>query len=435
MKRIIESFLVSTEFQTFIRQKKTLMLLLIILLSLPAPGQVQLNDNAKISLLTASPWYGAVYAFFGHTAIRVQDDSTGVDLVFNYGYFDSSQPYFIYNFVRGKTDYILGDLPFEAFLNEYGYRGQQVVEQELNLSPAEKQQLYHALLVNALPENREYRYDFLYDNCTTRPRDLVEKYTHGMIQYPPTAPGQSYRDLVHECVDGYPWVKFGIDLLIGSPADSTIDVRAKMFIPDYLMDSFEGATIQRGDTLNVPLVKNTEMLLPVDKEINKRSEGVVFTPILTAFALLLLTIIVSLIQLIKLNKTKLARIYDTVLFAVAGLAGIILLVLMYFSEHPATNPNWNFVWLNPFALIAASFFWMKSANKAVYFYHFINFALLTLFLLLWWWIPQQLPVATIPFSMSLWLRSGTNIYMLRKRRLKNKQFTTSKHLKAGWGGL
>lgn len=435
MKRIIESFLVSTEFQTFIRQKKTLMLLLIILLSLPAPGQVQLNDNAKISLLTASPWYGAVYAFFGHTAIRVQDDSTGVDLVFNYGYFDSSQPYFIYNFVRGKTDYILGDLPFEAFLDEYGYRGQQVVEQELNLSPAEKQQLYHALLVNALPENREYRYDFLYDNCTTRPRDLVEKYTHGMIQYPPTAPGQSYRDLVHECVDGYPWVKFGIDLLIGSPADSTIDVRAKMFIPDYLMDSFEGATIQRGDTLNVPLVKNTEMLLPVDKEINKRSEGVVFTPILTAFALLLLTIIVSLIQLIKLNKTKLARIYDTVLFAVAGLAGIILLVLMYFSEHPATNPNWNFVWLNPFALIAASFFWMKSANKAVYFYHFINFALLTLFLLLWWWIPQQLPVATIPFSMSLWLRSGTNIYMLRKRRLKNKQFTTSKHLKAGWGGL
>lgn len=435
MKRIIESSLVSTEFQTFIRQKKTLMLLFIILLSLPAPGQVQLNDNAKISLLTASPWYGAVYAFFGHTAIRVQDDSTGVDQVFNYGYFDSSQPHFIYNFIRGKTDYILGGLPFEAFLNEYGYRGQQVVEQELNLSPAEKQQLYHALMVNVLPENREYRYNYFYDNCSTRPRDMVEEYTEGIIQYPPTGSDQSYRDLVHECVDGYPWVKFGIDLLIGSPADSTINVRDKMFIPDYLMDSFEGATIQRGDTLNVPLVKNTEMLLPVDKEINKRSEGVVFTPILTAFALLLLTIIVSLIQLIKLNKTQLARIYDTVLFVIAGLAGIILLVLMYFSEHPATNPNWNFVWLNPFALIAASFFWMKSANKAVYFYHFINFALLTLFLLLWWLIPQQLPLATIPFSMSLWFRSGINIYILRKRRLKNKQFTTSKHLKAGWGGL
>ncbi|NLX65296.1 MAG: hypothetical protein GXZ19_00705, partial [Bacteroidales bacterium] len=110
-------------------------------------------------------------------------------------------------------------------------------------------------------------------------------------------------------------------------------------------------------------------------------------------------------------------------------------VLMFFSDHPATNPNWNFVWLNPFALIAAFFFWMKSAKKAVYFYHFINFALLTFFLLLWWLIPQQLPLATIPFSMNLWIRSGTNIYMLRKRRLKNRQFTTSRDLKAGWGGL
>ena len=208
-----------------------------------------------------------------------------------------------------------------------------------------------------------------------------------------------------------------------------------MFIPAYLMDSFEGAIIQRGDSLTEPLVKNSEIILPFDKEKNKREEGVVFTPLLTAFVLLFLTILISMIQVVKMNQTKLTRLYDTILFAIAGLAGIILLVLMYFSEHPATNPNWNFVWLNPFALIAAFFFWMKSANKAVYFYHFINFALLMLFLLLWWLIPQQLPWATIPFSMSLCLRSGTNIYMLRKRRLKNRQFTTSRHLKAGWGGL
>ncbi|MEA5129764.1 MAG: DUF4105 domain-containing protein [Proteiniphilum sp.] len=435
MKRIIESFLLKTELHTFIRQKKIILLPLIILFCLPLLAQVQLNDNAKISLLTASPWYGPIYAFFGHTAIRVQDDSTGVDVVFNYGYFDSSQPHFIYNFIRGKTDYVVGDTSFEAFLSEYGYRGQQVVEQELNLSSAEKQQLYDALTINALPENRSYRYNYFYDNCSTRPRDMVEKYTDGIIQYPATAADQSYRDLVHECVDGYPWYRFGIDLLIGSPADSTINVRAKMFIPDYLMHSFEEATIQRGDTLNVPLVKNSEILLPVDTERNSRSEGGIFAPDITSFVLLLLTIIVSLIQVAKLNTTSLTRFYDTLLFAIAGLAGIILLVLMYFSEHPATNPNWNFVWLNPFALIAASFFWMKSANKAVYFYHFINFALLTLFLLLWWLIPQQLPLATIPFSMSLWFRSGTNIYMLRKKRLKNKQFTTSKHLKAGWGGL
>lgn len=435
MKQIIESFLLKTEIRIFTRKKKILIVPFILLFCLPLPAQVQLNDDAKISLLTASPWYGPIYAFFGHTGIRVQDDSTGVDVVFNYGYFDSTQPHFIYHFIRGKTDYIVGGTTFEAFLSEYGYHGQQVIEQELNLSPEEKQRLFDALIINALPENRGYRYNYFYDNCATRPRDMVEKYTDGIIQYLSTTSNQSYRDLVHECVDGYPWTKFGIDLLIGSSADSIIDVRGKMFIPDYLMSSFDGATIQKGDTLSIPLVKNKEILLSVDTEINKRGEGVMFPPFLTAFVLFLLTMAISLVQIVKLNRTQFVRLYDTILFSIAGMAGIILLVLMFFSEHPATNPNWNFIWLNPFALIAASFFWMKSANKAVYFYHFINFVLLTLFLLLWWLIPQQLPLATIPFSMSLWFRSGTNIYMLRRKQLKNKQYTTSRHLKAGWGGL
>lgn len=431
----MKQYRLQTDCPAFIRHKKLFALLLILSCILPAKSQVRLNDNAKVSLLTASPWYGAVYAYFGHTAIRIQDDSTGVDVAFNYGYFDSSQPYFYYNFIRGKTDYVLGAIPFEAFIEEYADHGQQMVEQELNLLPVEKQQLFDALSINALPENRGYRYNYFYDNCSTRPRDMIEKFTNGIINYPATPAPQSYRDLVHECVDGFPWIRFGIDLLIGSHADTVINVRDKMFIPAYLMNSFEGAVIQRSDTLSGALVKNNEILLPVDNELNKRREEGFFTPTIAAFALLLLTIIVSLLQRVKMNTTQFTKVYDTVLFAIAGLAGFILLVLMYFSVHPATNPNWNFVWLNPFALLAASFFWMKSANKAVYFYHFINFALLTLFLLLWWLIPQQLPLAAIPFSMCLWLRSGTNIYMLRKGRLKNKQFTTSRHLKAGWGGV
>lgn len=435
MKRSVTILSIKINLLTFIRQKRILVPLSILLLSLPVSAQIQLSDNAKISLLTASPWSGAVYALFGHTAIYVHDDSTGVNAVFNYGFFDSSQPYFIYNFVRGKTDYILGVETMADFLHEYGYRGQQVTEQELNLLPEEKQQLFESLFTNALPQNREYRYNYFYDNCTTRPRDLVEEFTHGSIQYPPTKPGQSYRDLVHECVESYPWIQFGIDLLIGSPADSIIGVREKMYIPAYLMDSFDGAVIQRNDTLSDPLVKHTKVLLHVNNEINKKNHPTPFTPLIVGIALFLLTIIVSLLQRIKLNKTKLSRLYDTILFGVAGLAGIVLLVLMYFSEHPATNPNWNFAWLNPVMLVAALCFWMKSANKAVFYYHFINFALLTLFLLSWWFIPQQLPLATIPFSASLWLRSGANIYMFRKGRLKNRQFTTSRYMKAGWGGL
>lgn len=404
---------------------------LILLSSLSA--QVQLSDSASISLLTASPWNGALYALFGHTAIHVQDDSTGVDLVYNYGFFDSSQPHFYYNFVRGKTDYILGVTTFADFLFEYDHKGQQVIEQEIAFSSVEKQQLYEALFVNALPENRSYRYNYFYDNCSTRPRDMIEKSIKGTIHYPPTPQEQSYRDLLHECLDAYPWISFGIDLVIGTGADKTIGLREKMFLPSYLMDAFEGAVIIENDTVSYNLVKNSAVILTHQNERNSISEQGPFTPIVVAFVLLAFSILVTLLQIVKLNVSKLPKRFDTLLFASAGIAGFIVFFLMYFSEHPATSPNWNFVWLNLFALIAALLFWVKSANRVVYFYHFINFALLTVFLLLWWLIPQQLPAATIPFSMSLWLRSASNLYVLRKNNLTNRRFTSSSYMKAGWG--
>lgn len=404
---------------------------LILLSSLSA--QVQLSDSASISLLTASPWNGALYALFGHTAIHVQDDSTGVDLVYNYGFFDSSQPHFYYNFVRGKTDYILGVTTFADFLFEYDHKGQQVIEQEIAFSSVEKQQLYEALFVNALPENRSYRYNYFYDNCSTRPRDMIEKSIKGTIHYPPTPQEQSYRDLLHECLDAYPWISFGIDLVIGTDADKTIGLREKMFLPSYLMDAFEGAVIIENDTVSYNLVKNSAVILTHQNERNSISEQGPLTPIVVAFVLLAFSILVTLLQIVKLNVSKLPKRFDTLLFASAGIAGFIVFFLMYFSEHPATSPNWNFVWLNLFALIAALLFWVKSANRVVYFYHFINFALLTVFLLLWWLIPQQLPAATIPFSMSLWLRSASNLYVLRKNNLTNRRFTSSSYMKAGWG--
>lgn len=407
--------------------------LFLILLTQTVDAQVQLHDSAKVSLLTASPWHDVVYGLFGHTAIRVQDDSVGVDAIYNYGYFDSSQPDFMYNFIRGKTDYVLGVTTFDEFMFEYGFKGQQVYEQTLNLTPHEKQQLFNALYINSLPENMRYRYNYFYDNCATRPRDMIEEYVNGTIVYQPTSKTQSFRDLLHECTVEHKWTKFGIDLMVGSPSDRVIDVREKMFIPSYLMGSFEGATMVVNDTLSYPLVLESEVILELNSELNNPGEQSIFTPFVTAFALLMLSIIVSLLQMANLNKVRPAKVYDTLLFGVAGIGGLVLFTLIFFSEHPATSPNWNFAWLNIFALVAAVLFWVKSATRIVYFYHFINFAVITLFVLLWWLIPQELPIATIPFSLSLLVRSGTNIYIKRNKRIKNSHFTSSKHMKAGWG--
>ena len=407
--------------------------LFLILFTQTTNAQVQLHDSAKVSLLTASPWHGAVYALFGHTAIRVQDDSVGVDVVYNYGYFDSSQPDFMYNFIRGKTDYVLGVTTFDEFMFEYGFKGQQVYEQTLNLTLHEKQQLFNALYINSLPENMRYRYNYFYDNCATRPRDMIEEYVNGTINYQSTSSSQSFRDLLHECLDKHKWTKFGVDLMIGSPADREIDVREKMFIPDYLMGSFDGATMVVNDTLSYPLLLKSDIILELNSERNSAGEQTIFTPFVAAFVLLLLSIIISLLQLANLNKVRPAKIYDTFLFGAAGIGGLVLFTLIFFSEHPATNPNWNFAWLNIFALVAAILFWVNSAKKIVYFYHFINFAVITIFILLWWLIPQQLPIATIPFSLSLLVRSGTNLFMKRKKKIKNSRFRSSRYMKAGWG--
>ena len=147
--------------------KKYYLFILLLILYVPEHLRAQsvLSDTAEISLMTTAPWPGAVYAVYGHTALYVEDDSLGIDAVFNYGFFDMSQPYFMYYFIRGKTDYVLGVQSFDDFVYSYGYKGVEVVKQQLNLSKTEKQNLWEALYINHLPENREYRYNYFYDNC------------------------------------------------------------------------------------------------------------------------------------------------------------------------------------------------------------------------------------------------------------------------------
>ncbi len=405
--------------------------LFVILSLLSLTAQIQLSDSARISLLTVSPWTGAIYSLYGHTVLKVEDDSTGVDAAFNYGYFDSSQPYFMYHFIKGETDYVLGVTTYQDFLIENQMKGLEVVEQELNLSTAQKQQLWDLLYINSLPENRRYRYNFLFDNCATRPRDMVEMIIQKPVQYPPTRSNQTFRDLIHECVNEFAWMKFGIDLVIGSDADKFITDREKMFLPLYLMEAFRDANVLNNDTINTPLVKSTNIILESDSEEVNNSEQFIIKPAAVAFALLLFTLIISFLQA-RYNYHKTGLIYDSILFTVAGVAGLVVTFLVFFSEHPAVSPNWNLSWLHFMHLIIAVLFWVKSMEKVVYYYHFINFAALSLFLISWCFLPQQLPLATIPFAMSLWLRSGTNYLIGRKDNLKSKQFKSAKYMQAGW---
>lgn len=380
--------------------------------SLQAP--ILLSDTAQISLLTSSAWESEVYALFGHTAVRVCDTTRNLDVVFNYGLFDFNGPDFIFRFVKGDTNYMVGAVPFRYYIEEYKERGVGVTEQVFNLSLKEKQDIYNFLINNSLPENRVYLYNFFYDNCATRPRDVVEKYVYGEIEYTQTQQQQTYRDLVWECVGIQPWTQFGIDLIIGADADKIINDRQKDFLPSYLMKAYEGSKAKSADGTVRDFVLTENQLLAPTTSVDKDSH---ISPLYAGCILLVVTILLSFL-VYKKRWIALGRIYDAILFIIAGLAGCVIFFLMFFSIHPCVNPNWNIVWLNPLQLIVAFLFFSKSFSKFINCYHFINFVALLAFLLAWSLIPQQLEIAFIPFILSICIRSGMNLLQLKKFKKK-----------------
>lgn len=378
-----------------------------------------LSDSAQISLLTNSPWDKEIYALFGHTAIRVNDPISKLDVAFNYGIFDFDSPNFILRFIKGETDYFVGAIYFKSYLYEYESKGVGVTEQILNLNQTEKQKIFEALVINSLPENREYRYNYFYDNCSTRPRDIIENNINGQLIYKPTDLHQTYRDLIHQQLSTSIWVKFGIDIVIGADADKIITDKQKDFLPIYLEKSFENANVVNADTTSRPLVNETVQILKNNSYTVSNASNSFFTPLIVALLVLLISLIISIITFKR--TFWLAKIYDFLLFFITGLCGCLIFFLMYFSVHPCTNPNWNIIWLNPLQLIFAILFWIKPLSKYTFYYHFINFAGLTLFLLAWFLTPQYLDLAFIPYILSLWIRSGTNI--LQYKRTKKQKVT------------
>jgi len=387
----------------------------------------QLSDSSKISLLTITPSDEYIYTLFGHTAIRISDPINSLDQVFNYGLFNFNQSGFIYRFLKGETDYIVGELPFEYFIIEYQLRGVGLIEQPLNLTTTDKQRIWEALVINAKPENREYRYNFVFDNCATRIRDIVENNIDEKIIYAPTNNEQTFRNLFHECLVFTPWSRFGIDLIIGSSADKPITDREKEFLPRYLHDSYANAKIQYPDRAEKDLTTGSYFIFGPDDimaknlyEITNPSSIVCFGeqtdyPFIFGCILLLVTLAISFLSYKKIKLT-LGKVFDTLLFLVAGVAGLIIFFLMFISEHPCVGTNWNLVWLNPLQLLAACLFFVKPMRKCIYYYHFINFVALLLFLLAWCLIPQQLEIAFIPYILSLAIRSGSNILQYIKNK-------------------
>lgn len=306
-------------------------------------------DSVEISLLTCSPG-NEVWSLYGHTAIRLRDPARQQDLAVNYGMFSFGQKYFALRFVFGLTDYEMGIQPFPMFLMEYARNGRGVVQQTLRLSPGEKAAILQAVYENYLPANRTYRYNYFYDNCTTRARDILVGHLDGRVAYAvDPAVTTSYRDMIHQWNAGHRWARFGNDLLLGMRADAPTDYVQQQFLPDSLRHDFARATVIDATGRRHPLVDSTVVLLrPNAANAPSAGSGLwdSLTPRLLFAALFVLA---ALVTLYELRRGKAFWLVDVVLFTLDGLAGLVLLA-MVFSQHPTVSFNLQILLLNPIAL-------------------------------------------------------------------------------------
>lgn len=367
----------------------------------------------RVSLLTFFPG-SEVYQLEGHTALRVQGDSIG-DFALNWGTFDFAAPNFIYRFVKGETDYSVEAVPATLFINYYGDSGRKVVEQELNLSEAETQRLIARVAENLKPENRVYRYNYVYDNCATRPLAHIEaSLDDGPLTLgdEPMPELHSFREVMAYYHGNYPWYQFGIDTALGSGIDAPIGVREKTFAPVMLMEILAGTRKADGS----PLVSRTTVL----REGNSANGGTsvlgptpwLLTPSALAWAILALTVVISLYDY---RRSCRSRWFDSLLFALLGLEGLVLTFLIFISVHEATSPNWLYLWLNPLALVVAIGVWFKSWKKVVVSTKLIIFVLTFALIVLCVCGLQRLNSAVYPMMYATMLRCLT-IIPLRSQR-------------------
>jgi len=344
--------------------------------SVPAQAQndslLATMDSVEVSLLTCQP-HDEVYSLYGHTAIRYHDfhQKGSVDAAFNYGVFNFQAPHFVARFVFGLTDYELGAFPYRLFQGEYRRFGSMVTEQVLNLTNEEKLRLRDALGENLRPENRIYRYNYFYNNCTTKARDIIEQCINGKLEYTERKDyTPTYRDMIHDMTERNIWSRWGNDLLLGIKADQPTTQRQQEFLPHNLMYDFDRAQIYENGNYR-PLVKERRVSVPAGVQMHE--PGFPLSPLQCFIALLAVGLVLFIIQW---RMHRIFVVWEVLLMLATGIIGIVL-TLMLFSQHPTVSLNLQIILLNPLPFF---FLWPVIKGKKTIYWS-ITVVLASLFLI------------------------------------------------------
>ncbi|HEU5052765.1 MAG TPA: DUF4105 domain-containing protein [Hanamia sp.] len=352
--------------------------------------------HLQVSLLTVTPGE-ELYSTWGHTAIRIHDTVTNQDIVYNYGTFDFSDPKFYSKFVRGKLLYYLSSDDYNSFLEETRYEQRGITEQMLNLTCDQKRNIIMLLEANMMAMNRFYKYEILYDNCTTRVRDLIEKGTDSTIHFGKVLQSKaSFRNMIHEYLNrgDKQWSKLGIDILLGSKTDADATPYQVMFLPDYLMQTLDSSTVS-----GKPLVSGKEVIL---RQVFHRQYKQNLTH--PFFIFLCLFVLIAFLSFSKnQNVQKMLNSFDGMLLFITGLLGILILFMWFGTDHIVCRNNYNILWAWPPNIVAAFFIHSKRSWARKY---FLFYSLILLLLIVFWKaVPQHFNISLIPIFAIMIFRS------------------------------
>lgn len=373
----------------------SLLLFLFVLNTIPVSSQN--SNDTTVYLITCAPGT-ETYSVWGHSALRIVIPQTQTDDVYNWGVFDFATPNFAWKFAKGRLNYMLGVYPFDRFLQGYFFENRAVWSQEIYLQPVEKLRLMLLIQENLKPENRYYRYDFFYDDCSTRIRDLLEKIFGNKLIYPPDDEDKapSFRTMIAEYHKNYPWLDMGINLLMGMPGERKTSFRDRMFLPYDLQKNLTRAVISR-DRRMMPLLGRTETVLDFPEPEN--NSRLYTSPVFVFSVLLIILIVLSAF----LRKSTVMNYIDIAIFLAFSVLALLMIFFNFFTDHAQMRMNLNIIWFNP--VIFLCLYSLVSGKKSATWFRIV-FVLSTLFVPLIIILPDAISSSLIPVILILLLRSS-----------------------------
>ena len=359
-------------------------------------NKLDLSNNVgqtKISVLTCDPG-NEIYSLFGHSALRLQNPVQGYDLVVNWGLFEFSENQFDfgYDFAKGRLKYFMGLQSATNFMEEYKGSRRGIREQILNLNKEEKFKLISLIENNYKPENRNYKYEFFYDNCSSRIRDLLKTVFNEEIKFHSSSKSNkfTFREIIDEYLKYNPWLELGIDLVLGKKIDVLVNNENLMFLPENVEQILDSTYVKNNEVQKkIVLSKNTLINSNIKKDDLKSIK--IYSWIILSITMLLLII----------NEERLFNYWSVINLFVVGTLGLVLLFMWFGTDHSGTKMNLNLLWASPLHFVLIFCILKGYLNNFTYWYLTFSIILIFTTILFWFTLTQEFNSFVKPIILQL----------------------------------